>query len=51
MSPNIIVIKSGRMRWEGHATRMGAMRNEYKSLVGEPEEIRSPWRTRCRWGI
>jgi len=30
-SPNIIrVIKSRRMIWTGHATRMGKMRNTYK---------------------
>jgi hypothetical protein len=35
-SPNIIsVIKSGRMRWAGHAARMEYMRNVYKIVVGE----------------
>jgi hypothetical protein len=33
-SPNIIrVIKSGRMRWEGHVARMGDTRNAYNILV------------------
>jgi hypothetical protein len=37
-SPNIIrVIKSRRMRGEGHEARVGEMRNEYKILVGKPE--------------
>jgi hypothetical protein len=41
-SPNIIrVIKSRRMRWVGHATRMGRMIYAYKILVGEPEGMRS----------
>jgi hypothetical protein len=30
--------KSKRMRWEGHVARMGEKRNEYRILVGEPEE-------------
>jgi hypothetical protein len=37
-SPNIIrVIKSSMMRGVGHVARMGAMRNEYKNLVGKSE--------------
>jgi hypothetical protein len=33
-SPSIIrVIKSRRMRWAGHAARMGERRNAYKILV------------------
>jgi hypothetical protein len=41
-SPNIIrVIKSWRMRWAGHVTRMGEVRNAYRILVGKPEEKRS----------
>jgi hypothetical protein len=37
-SPYIIrVIKSRRMRWAGHVTRMGKMRNAYKIMVGKPE--------------
>jgi hypothetical protein len=34
-SPNVIpVIKSRRMRWAGHVTRMGEMRNAYS--IGKP---------------
>jgi hypothetical protein len=37
-SPDIIrQIKSGRMRWAGHVTRMGEGRNVYRVLVGKPE--------------
>jgi hypothetical protein len=33
-SPNIIgIIKSRRMRWEGHVARMGEKRNAYRLLV------------------
>jgi type II secretory pathway component PulF len=33
----IRAIKSRRMRWAGHVTRIRAMRNSYKILVGKPE--------------
>jgi hypothetical protein len=37
-SPSIIIIiKSRRMRWEGHVARMGERRNAYRLLVGKPE--------------
>jgi hypothetical protein len=37
-SPSIIrMIKSRRMRWAGHVARMGAKRNAYRILVGNPE--------------
>jgi hypothetical protein len=37
-SPNIIrMIKSRRMRWEGHVARMGETRNAYRILVGKTE--------------
>jgi hypothetical protein len=37
-SPDIIrQIKSRRMRWAGHVTRMGEGRNVYRVLVGKPE--------------
>jgi hypothetical protein len=37
-SSNIIrVIKSRRMRWAGHVTRMGQMRSAYNIMVGKPE--------------
>jgi hypothetical protein len=36
-SPNIVrVIKSRRMRWEGHVARMGEGRGVYRVLVGKP---------------
>jgi hypothetical protein len=33
----IRMIKSRKMRWTGHAERMGEKRNRYMSLVGNPE--------------
>jgi hypothetical protein len=37
-SPSIIrIIKSRRMRWASHVTRMGEKRNAYRLLVGKPE--------------
>jgi hypothetical protein len=37
-SPNIIkMIKSRRMRWAGHAARMGETKNAYRILVGKSE--------------
>jgi hypothetical protein len=37
-SPSIIrMIKLRRMRWAGHAARMGEKRNAYRILVGKPE--------------
>jgi hypothetical protein len=48
-SPSIIrIIKSRRMRWAGHVVRMGEKRNEYRLLVGRPEEMRPLGRPRCR---
>jgi len=41
-SPNIFrVIKSRRMRWEGHVARMGERRSVYRVLVGKPEGKRN----------
>jgi hypothetical protein len=38
-SPNIIrMTKSRKMRWAGHVARMGEMRNEYRILIGKPED-------------
>jgi hypothetical protein len=49
-SPNIIrQIKSRRMRWAGHAVRMGEERNVYRVLVGKPEGKRTLGRPRRRW--
>ncbi|KAJ4449913.1 hypothetical protein ANN_01320 [Periplaneta americana] len=40
-SPDIIRnIKSRRLRWAGHVTRMGESRNAYRMLVGRPEGMR-----------
>jgi hypothetical protein len=36
----ILVIKSRRMRWSGHAAGIGEKRNAYSVLVREPEDIR-----------
>jgi hypothetical protein len=34
--PNIIrIIKSRKMRWAGHVTRLGEKRNAYRLLVGK----------------
>jgi hypothetical protein len=48
--PSIIrMIKSRKMRWEGHVARMGAKRNPYRILVGKPERKRLLERPRHRW--
>jgi len=49
-SPNIVrVIKSRRMRWAGHVTRMVEERGVYRVLVGKPERKRPLGRPRSRW--
>jgi hypothetical protein len=49
-SPSIIrIIKSMRMRWEGHVARMGEKRNVYRLLVGKPEGKRPLGRPRRKW--
>jgi len=49
-SPSIVrVIKSRRMRWTGHVTRMGERRGAYRILVVKPEGKRPLGRTRHRW--
>jgi hypothetical protein len=49
-SPSIIrVIKSRRMRWVGHVTRIGEKRNAYRILVGRAERKRPLGRPRRRW--
>jgi hypothetical protein len=45
----IIMIKSWRMRWEGHVARIRAKRNAYRILVGKPEGRRPLGRPRRRW--
>jgi hypothetical protein len=48
-SPSVIrIIKSRRMRWAGHAARMGEKRSAYRILVGKPEGKRPPGRPRRR---
>jgi hypothetical protein len=42
-------IKSSKMRWAGHVTRMGEKRNAYSILVGKPEGKRPLGRQRRRW--
>ena len=49
-SPNIVrVIKSRRMRWVGHAARMGEERGAYRVLLGKPEGRSPLGRSRRRW--
>jgi hypothetical protein len=49
-SPNIVrVIKSRRMKWAGHAARMGEGRGVYRFFVGRPEGKKSLGRPRHRW--
>ena len=49
-SPIIVrVIKSRRMRWAGHVTRMGEERGVYRVLVGKPEGKRPLGRPSLRW--
>jgi hypothetical protein len=42
------MIKSRKMRWTGHAARMGEKRNAYRILVGKPEGKRPLGRSRRR---
>jgi hypothetical protein len=49
-SPSIIrIMKSRRMRWAGHAARMGEKRKAYSLLVGKPLGKRPLGRPRRRW--
>ena len=48
-SPNIVrVIKSRRLRWAGHVTRMGEGRSAFKILTGKPIGMRHLGRPRRR---
>jgi hypothetical protein len=48
-SPNKIrMIKSTRMRWEGHVARIREKRNVYRILMGKPEGKRPLGRPRRR---
>jgi hypothetical protein len=42
------MIRSKRMRWDGHVTQSGEKRAAYKLLVGNPEGKRPLRRQRCR---
>ena len=47
LSPNIIrVIKLRRLRWAGHAARMGERRGAYRDLVEKPDGKRPLGRIR-----
>jgi hypothetical protein len=49
-SPNIVqVIKSIRMKYEGHLARKGERRGVHRVLVGKPEGKRTLGRPRRRW--
>jgi hypothetical protein len=49
-SPSIIkIIKSRRMRWAGHVTRMAEKRNAYRLLMRKPEGKRPLGRSRRMW--
>jgi hypothetical protein len=43
------VVKSIRMRWTGHAARIGEERGVHRVLVGKPEGTRPLERPRRRW--
>ena len=48
--PNFVrVVKSRRMRWEGHVAHMGQRRGVHRVLVGKPEGKRPLERPRYRW--
>jgi hypothetical protein len=49
-SPRTIrMIKSKRMRWAGHVSRMGEKRDAYRIWVGKPEGKGPLARPRYRW--
>ena len=49
-SPNIVrVIKSRRVRWAGHLSRMEEGRSAFKILTGKPIGKRPLGRPKCRW--
>ena len=45
----IRVIKSRRLRWAGHVTRMEETRRAFKMLTGKPTGKRLLGRSRRRW--
>jgi hypothetical protein len=49
-SPNIVqLIKSRRLRWDGHVAHMGERKRIYSFLVGKIEGKRPLGRPRRRW--
>ena len=49
-SPNIVrLIKSRRLRWAGHVTRMEVGRSAFKILTGKPTRKRPLGKPRRRW--
>jgi len=48
-SPVIRVVKSRRMRWAGHVTRMGERRGVYRVLLGKSEGKGPLGRPKRRW--
>ena len=49
-SPSTVwVIKSGRMRWEGHIERIGERNGVCRVLVRKPEGRRPLGRRSCGW--
>jgi hypothetical protein len=49
LSNNVRVVKSRRMIWAGHVSRMGEERGVHRVLVGKPEGKRPLGRPRRRW--
>jgi hypothetical protein len=48
--PNIVrVVKSRRIKWEGHVARVGEDRGGHRELMGKPEGKRPLGRPRRRW--
>ena len=45
----IMVVKSRRMRQQGHVTNMGQRKGVYRVLMAEPEGKRPFGKLRCRW--
>ena len=49
-SPNIVrVIKSRRLKWAGHVTRMEEVKSAFKILIGKPTGKRPVGRSSHRW--
>jgi len=49
ISPNTIRVIKSKIKWAGHVTRIGRMRNAYKILGGKTEGKRPCGRHRCWW--